>query len=101
MTVYEELLDRDLNWALQEGSMHFAKESSVHKALHRIVERLETLGVPYAIADGIAMFYHGYRRFTEDVDVLVTAQGLKKIHDELEGRGYLPPFAGSRNLRDT
>jgi hypothetical protein len=40
------------------------------------------------------MFFHGYRRFTEDVDILVTAEGLEEIHRELEGKGYLPLFAG-------
>ncbi len=49
----------------------------------------------------MALFLHGYRRFTEDVDVLVTRESLNKIHEELEGRGYLPPFAGSKHLRDT
>jgi len=39
--------------------------------------------------------------FTEDVDILVTADGLKKAHEALEGTGYRPPFAGSKNLRDT
>jgi hypothetical protein len=32
---------------------------------------------------------------------LVTNEGLKRIHDELDGRGYLPPFPNSRSLRDT
>lgn len=101
MVIYEELLDRNLDWALREGSMHFEKDSAVHKTLRRIADRLEQLGIPYAIAGGMAMFFHGYRRFTEDVDILVTAEGLNRIHEELEGRGYLPPFSRSRNLRDT
>ena len=58
------------------------------------------LEVDYAIAGAMAMFLHGFRRFTEDVDVLVTREGLKKIHDSLEGRGYVKPFAASKNLRD-
>jgi hypothetical protein len=49
----------------------------------------------------MALFFHGYRRFTEDVDILVTREGLNKIHDRLEERGYLPPSAGSKHLRDT
>src|SRR5260370_39602155 len=49
----------------------------------------------------MALFYHGFRRFTEDVDILVTREGLQAIHDRLEGLGYLPPFTGSKNLRDT
>jgi hypothetical protein len=49
----------------------------------------------------MAMFFHGYRRFTNDVDLLVTPQGLAELHQKLEGLGYLPPFQGSKQLRDT
>jgi hypothetical protein len=97
---YEQLLDQDPRWALKEGSMHFEKESAVHKTLESIVRRLDELGIPYALAGGMALFFHGYRRFTEDVDILVTPEGLEEIHRHLEGLGYIPPFAGSKNLRD-
>lgn len=101
MPVYEDLLDASIDWALREGSMHFEEKSAVHKTLRKIVGRLEQLNIPYAIVGGMAMFLHGFRRFTEDVDILVTAAGLAEIHQRLEGAGYLPPFAGSKNLRDT
>src|SRR5438552_741865 len=101
MITYEELLNRDVDWALREGSMHFEEESAVHRTLKRITRRLDQLGIPYAIAGGMAMFFHGYRRFTDDVDILVTAEGLKEIHRQLDGLGYLPPFTGSKHLRDT
>jgi hypothetical protein len=97
---YEQRLNRDLRWALQEGSMHFEKESAVHKALRKITSRLEELGIPYALAGAMAMFFHGFRRFTEDVDILVSREGLAKAHRHLEGLGYVPPFEGSRHLRD-
>jgi hypothetical protein len=48
----------------------------------------------------MAMFFHGFRRFTEDVDILVTRTGLEEIHRRLEGLGYVPPFQGSKHLRD-
>ncbi len=100
MVTYEQRLNRNPHWALQEGSMHFEKESAVHQALRKIVRRLEELGVPYVIVGGMAMFLHGYRRFTEDVDLLVTREGLAQIHERLEGRGYVVPFTGSKQLRD-
>src|SRR5271170_5120385 len=100
MIAYEQLLDRDVQWALREGSMHFEKESAVHKALEKITRRLDELGIPYAVVGGMAMFFHGYRRFTEDINLLVTAEGLKEIHRQLDGLGYLPPFKGSKHLRD-
>jgi hypothetical protein len=101
MLTYEERLNRDVRWAFGEGSMHFEKESAVHKALIKITRRLEQLGIPYAVVDGMALFFHGLRRFTEDVDLLVTREGLTIIHERLEGLGYVPPFEGSKHLRDT
>ncbi|MCG8451007.1 MAG: nucleotidyltransferase family protein [Pirellulales bacterium] len=100
MQTYESQLNADLDWALREGSMHFEGESAVHKTLRRIAQHLGELGVDYAIAGGMALFFHGYRRFTEDVDVLVTPEGLAKIHEHLEGSGYVRPFEKSKNLRD-
>jgi hypothetical protein len=100
MVTYEQLLDRDFRWALEEGSMHFEKGSAVHQTLRKITRKLDELGVPYAVAGGMALFFHGFRRFTEDINILVTREGLQKIHAELEGRGYLPLFSGSKNLRD-
>jgi len=81
--------------------MHFEKESAVHKTLVRITKRLDDLGISHAVAGGMSLFFHGFRRFTEDVDILVTSEGLERIHRELEGLGYTPVFEGSRSLRDT
>lgn len=83
------------------GSRHFEGDSAVFQALHKIAGRLKDLGVEYAVVEGMALFHHGLRRFTEDVDVLVTKDDLKKIHDHLDGLGYLPPHRRSKHLRDT
>jgi hypothetical protein len=99
--VYEDLLKHNWRWALDQGGLHFEGESLVQKTMHRIGQRLDDLGVPYAIAGGMALFAHGYQRFTQDVVILVSRDGLKIIHARLEGLGYVPPFAGSKNLRDT
>ncbi len=81
---------------------NFARNSDpVHDALFRTAHRLDELAVPYAVCGGMAMALHGYVRATVDVDLLVTADGLRQAHERLEGRGYLPPFAGSKNLKDT
>ncbi len=100
MIEYEQRMSRQLHWALREGSMHFEEKSAVHLALRKITERLTELRIPYAVAGAMALFVHGYRRFTEDIDILVTPEGLEQIHRELEGLGYVPLFAGSKNLRD-
>jgi hypothetical protein len=100
MVAYEQLLDRNLEWALEEGSLHFEEKNAVHRTLRKITRRLEELGIPYALAGAMAMFFHGYRRFTEDVAILVTREGLAEIHRRLEGLGNVPPFSGSKHLRD-
>ena len=98
IATYEERLNRDLNWALDEGSMHFDENNAVHRALRRITTRLTELDIPYALVGGMALFFHGLRRFTEDVDILITPESLKQIHEKLEG--LEPPFEGSKHLRD-
>jgi hypothetical protein len=97
---YRTRLDSSLEWALSEGSRHFEGKSAVHAALHNIARRLDELGIAYAVAGAMAMFSHGYRRFTEGIDLLVTAEGLKRIHASLEGLGYVPLFPGGKSLRD-
>ena len=98
---YEDQLNRDLRWALSEGSRHFEENSAVFQALRNIARRLNALEIPYAVVGGMALFRHGLRRFTEDVDILVTGADLKRIHEKLEGLGYIPPFRNSKHLRDT
>jgi hypothetical protein len=100
MVTYEQQMGRDLEWVLREGSLHFEKENAVHKALRKIAKRLTDLGIPYAFVGGMALFYHGVRRFTEGVDILVTPDGLKEVHRHLEGLEYVPLFQGSKHLRD-
>lgn len=98
---YEKRLDGDLTWALREGGMFFQNESEVQKSLRRITNRLHAFGIDYAVVGGMALFLHGLRRFTEDVDILVTREGLQRAHEALEGSGYRPLFPQSKNLRDT
>jgi len=99
--IYEDRLNRDTRWALSEGSKHFDEQSAVFKSLHLITERLKSLDIPYAIVGGMALFRYGLRRFTEDIHILVTKDSLRIIHEKLEGLGFVPPFANSKQLRDT
>jgi hypothetical protein len=97
---YEQRLSNNGRWALNEGSKFFEDKSAVQDALRKVTKRLGELQVPYAVAGGMALFHHGVRRFTEDVDILVTREALQTIHRALDGLGYVPPFKGSKNLRD-
>lgn len=99
--VYEDDIRKNYGYALDEGGRHFQRKSEVHRAMVKIALKLEELRVPYAVVGGMALLEHGYARFTEDVDLLVNRDGINIIHDQLEGKGYRPPFPGSKNLRDT
>jgi hypothetical protein len=97
---YEQLLHQDLDFAMTEGSYFLEGRGAVHETLRRLTQRLDELGIPYAVAGGMALFAHGYHRFTDDIDVLVTREGLKQVHQSLDGLGYVRPFEKSKNLRD-
>ncbi len=86
---------------MTQGSLFFEDRGKVQESLRRITSRLNELGIPYAVVGGMAMYLHGFRRYTEDVDILVTKESAQKIYDALEGRGYVRPFTNSKNLRDT
>jgi hypothetical protein len=88
--------------ALRQGSEFFMKRGDVHTTLHRVSQRLEEAQIDYALIGGMALAAHGYPRFTSDVDILTTREGLDAIHQRLVGRGYVPAFQGARKaLRDT
>jgi len=81
--------------------MHFDEKSAVHQTLREITRRLDKLGINYAVVGGMALFAHGFRRFTEDVDLLVTRESMERVIKELEGLGYVRPAGSSTKLRDT
>jgi hypothetical protein len=86
----------------REGSRFFMKEGDVYETLRRLGARLEEAGLTYAVVGGMALVAHGYRRFTEDVDVLMTPEALDRFKDEFVGLGYVPAFAAaSKSFRDT
>jgi hypothetical protein len=86
--------------AVAEAGLFFMRTDPVHQTIQKITRRLSDLGIPHAIAGGMAVVAHGYDRTTVDVDILIDPQGLKRAHQELDGLGFVPPFPGSKNLRD-
>jgi hypothetical protein len=97
---FEKHMQRGGIEAILSASEFFMRDDPVYKTLHSITSRLEELKIPYAVVGGMALVAHGYDRTTTDVDILVTPEGLAEIHRQLDGLGYVPPFAGSKHLRD-
>lgn len=95
-------MSRSFTDTLREGSDFFMKRGNIHDTLNKVTRRLREEKIDYVVVGAMALSVHGFRRFTEDVDLLTTAEGLDAIHKRLVGRGYVPAFPGARKkLRDT
>ena len=94
--------DRSVPEAYAEGQRYFMGEGTINKTLTRLASDLEQRGIDYMVIGAIALLAHGYPRFTEDIDLVMTSEGLQKFHDELVGLGYTPAFSGAKKrLRST
>jgi hypothetical protein len=98
---YEERLWEHSGWAVREDGAFFEGGSAVHDTMRRLAKSLDELGIPYAVVGAMAMNAHNFVRRTIDVDLIVRGDSLSAIHQALDGLGWLPPFEGSKNLRDT
>jgi hypothetical protein len=79
-----------------EGRKFFRGKGMLNKALLKIAADLDREKIEYVVVGAIAMNRHGFRRFTEDIDLLLTSDGLDRFHSLLVGRGYRPAFALAR-----
>ena len=86
---------------VEEAQRFFMGDADVVRALERIAETLDRHGIPYAVIGAMALNEWGYRRATVDVDLLLTAEGLRQLKAEILGRGYVEKFPGSRGMKDT
>lgn len=74
----------------------------LNDALTRLARALEQHDIDYAVVGAVALNQHGFQRFTTDIDILLTADGLEQFRDKLVGLGYRPAFEGARkNYRTT
>ncbi len=88
--------------AYDEGLRFFMGQGTLNETLRRVTKDLEKHGINYSVIGAIALNQYGYRRFTEDIDLLLTQDGLEKFQNELVGLGYRPAFEGAtRKFRTT
>ena len=77
-------------------------EGNLNNTLARLATDLNDHGIDYVVIGAVALLAYGYPRFTEDIDLVMTSEGLEKFHEELVGLGYAPSFPGARKrLRST
>jgi hypothetical protein len=96
MTTYEQRLRQDPDQVIREASLFFGGQGDLHKTVKGLTRKLEEAGIPYALIGGMALAQHGFVRMTEDIDILLTPEGLATFKEKLVGRGYVLAFSGAR-----
>ena len=81
--------------AYDEGLRFFMGEGILNETLRRVAKDLENHSIDYIVIGAVALNSYGYRRFTEDIDLILTREGLAKFQTELVGLGYRPAFEGA------
>ena len=98
---YEDRLHGSFDSTVREAGAFFVKRGPLHETLRRLAARLDAEGIAYALVGGMALGGHGYVRMTEDIDVLLTADGLARFTERCVGRGYVATHPGAgRTFRD-
>lgn len=85
-----------------EGLRYFMGQGSLNNTLAQLATDLKDHSIDYVVIGAVALLAHGYPRFTEDIDLVLTREGLEAFHRELIGLGYAPAFPGAKKrLRST
>lgn len=82
--------------AYAEGLRFFSGEGMLNDALGKLASDLAKNDIEYALIGAVALNHHGFQRFTSDIDVLLTAEGLETFRQRLVGLGYRPAFEGAK-----
>ena len=94
-----DLLKGSLLEELKRDQMHSA---DIAGALGFLRDAMAREKIPFALIGALALRHRGYSRFTEDIDILTTPEGLDRIHEALIGSGLVPAAQGLRKkLRQT
>ena len=93
---------RSIHEVYAEGLRYFMGEGTLQGTLTQVSSDLKQRGIDYMVTDAVALMAYGYPRFTEDIDLVLTKEGLEAFHQELLGLGYVPAFPGAKKrLRST
>lgn len=70
-------------------------EGVLNETIRRVASDLERAGIDYSVIGALALNNYDYRRFTEDINLLMTKEGLQVFQEKLVGLGYRPAFEGA------
>jgi hypothetical protein len=85
---------------LKEIDMFFQGRDPIHKTMRRIAKVLEKAKIPYAVVGGMAVFAQGYRRTTDDLDILLTPEGFEAFRRLFVPKNYEPMPRRQKRFRD-
>lgn len=68
--------------------MFFQGTDPVHQTMNRIAAELEKANIPYAVVGGMAVNAHRHHRTTDDLDILLTAEGFAQFRQRLIGQSF-------------
>src|SRR6266540_884636 len=101
-TSSSDINSRSVQDTYAEGLRYFMGQGSLNNTLAQLTSDLKKHGIDYMVIGAVALLAHGYPRFTEDIDLVLTPEGLEVFHRDLIGLGYAPAFPGARKrLRST
>ena len=78
---------RPLTEVYAEAGRYFVGKGMLNYALKQLVADLQNHRIDYAVIGAVALFAHGYERYTENINLLLTVEGLDRFRKELLGRG--------------
>jgi hypothetical protein len=93
---------RSIHDAYAEGLRYLMGEGMLQGTLAQLSSDLKQRGIDYMVIGAVALLAYGYPRFTEDIDLVLTKDGLETFHQELIGLRDAPAFQGAqKRLRST
>lgn len=90
------VVSRSVHDVYAEGLRYFMGQGDLHGTLAQLSSDLKREGIDYMVIGAVALLAYGYPRFTEDINLVPTTEGLEAFHQNLIGVGYLPAFQGAR-----
>jgi hypothetical protein len=88
-----------------EALRYFAGSGSVNNTLERLAADLKSHDIDYVVIGAVALFAHGYRRLTNNIDIVLTAKGLERFVTTISGRApqtlcnYDPDVTSNKRVR--
>jgi hypothetical protein len=85
-TAVLDLSARSMSETLAEADLYFMGQGALIDTLTQLSEDLKRRGIDYVVIGAVALFAHGLRRFTNNIDIVLTAEGLGRFVTPITGK---------------